>query len=88
MNIDKYKKIRIICKGDGILTCRKVQNCFDICLETQINPNGGVEIKVNCDNNCSAAHGVLRFVACFDTTVNDDLSFSAELVSLTTRPIQ
>jgi hypothetical protein len=61
------------------------KNCFDICIETVLNPNGGAEIVVKCDDECSSSFNVIPFIACFDTTLNNDFSFSTNLFSLTRR---
>ncbi|EOA3904764.1 hypothetical protein ACO11K_000868 [Bacillus cytotoxicus] len=61
------------------------KNCFDICLETKTNPNGGVELVVKCNDECSSDFNVLPFQACFDTTLNNDFTYSTELVALIKR---
>ncbi|NIE93194.1 hypothetical protein F3J09_20920 [Bacillus sp. Ab-1751] len=61
------------------------RKCFNICLETKINPNDGAEIVVRCNDECSSNFKVIPFIACIDITLNDDLSFSSELFSLTKR---
>ena len=42
------------------------RNCFNICLETKINPNGGAEIVIRCNDECSPNFNVIPFIACID----------------------
>ncbi|MGC4378471.1 hypothetical protein WD019_16340 [Fictibacillus sp. Mic-4] len=68
------------------------QHCFDICFKVVIDTvNDSVETFVDCGDQCSGIdidfHDgiitiVLPLVACVDTTLNDDLSVSGQLVSL------
>ena len=39
------------------------KNCFNICLETKINPNSGAEIG---NDECSTNFNVIPFIACID----------------------
>ncbi|MFY4673222.1 hypothetical protein [Bacillus anthracis] len=57
------------------------KSCFNICLETKVNPNGGAEIFVRCNDECSSHFNVIPFIAC----VSDDLSFLVDLDSLIKR---
>ncbi|MGF9829513.1 hypothetical protein ABEX57_24420 [Bacillus anthracis] len=61
------------------------QSCFNICLETILNPNGGAQLFVNCDDQCSPDSHSLPFKACFDITLNNDFSFSTQLAALIKR---
>ncbi|MEI4801714.1 hypothetical protein ACIGHG_03295 [Bacillus sp. NPDC077411] len=61
------------------------RSCFNICLETKLNPNGGAEITVRCNDDCSSDFNVIPFTACFNTTLNNDFSFSTELAALIKR---
>ncbi|WP_242143067.1 hypothetical protein [Bacillus cereus group sp. BfR-BA-01430] len=54
-------------------------------METRINPNGGAELIVKCNDDCSSDFNVLPFQACFDTTLNNDFTYSTELVALIKR---
>lgn len=42
------------------------RNCFNICLETKINANGGAEIVIRCNDECSPNFNVIAFIACID----------------------
>ncbi|MED3127150.1 hypothetical protein [Bacillus wiedmannii] len=61
------------------------KSCFNICLETKVNPNGGAEIFVRCNDECSSNFNVIPFTACISISVKDDLSFLVDLDSLIKR---
>ncbi|KXY36125.1 hypothetical protein V4V24_09285 [Bacillus thuringiensis] len=56
-----------------------------IYLETKVNPNGGAEIFVRCNDECMSNFNVIPFIACISIAVKDDLSFLVNLDSLIKR---
>lgn len=61
------------------------KSCFHISLETKVNPNGGAEIFVGCNDECLSNFNVIPFIACVSISVKDDLSFLVDLDSLIKR---
>ncbi|WP_368935979.1 hypothetical protein [Bacillus sp. SH8-8] len=61
------------------------KSCFHISLETKVNPNGGTEIFVRCNDECLSNFNVIPFIACVSISVKDDLSFLVDLDSLIKR---
>ncbi|BAR83799.1 hypothetical protein KNN_02953 [Bacillus thuringiensis serovar tolworthi] len=61
------------------------KSCFHISLETNVNPNGGAEIFVRCNDECLSNFNVIPFIACVSISVKDDLSFLVDLDSLIKR---
>ncbi|PGK42873.1 hypothetical protein CN907_08630 [Bacillus anthracis] len=61
------------------------KSCFNICLETKVNPNGGAEIFVRCNDEFPANFNVIPFIACIAISVKDDFSFLVDLDSLIKR---
>ncbi|MRS08749.1 hypothetical protein [Bacillus anthracis] len=61
------------------------KSCFNICLETKVNPNCWAEIFVRCNDECSSHFNVIPFIACVSISVKDDLSFLVDLDSLIKR---
>ncbi|HDR4445993.1 hypothetical protein LW858_13250 [Bacillus cereus] len=61
------------------------KSCFHISLETKVNPNGGAEIFVRCNDECLSNFNVIPFIACVPISVKDDLSFLVDLDSLIKR---
>ncbi len=61
------------------------KSCFHISLETKVNPNGGAEIFVRCNDECLSNFNVIPFIAYVFISVKDDLSFLVDLDSLIKR---
>lgn len=71
-------------KGGDILSCIN-KSCFNICLESIVNPNVGAEIFVRCNDECPSNFNVIPFIACIAISVKDDFSFLSYLDSLIKR---
>ncbi|PDZ36363.1 hypothetical protein CN520_26310 [Bacillus cereus] len=61
------------------------KSCFNISLETKVNPNGGAEIFVRCNDECLSNFNVIPFIICVSISVKDHLSFLVDLDSLIKR---
>ena len=75
------------------MACTTNNVCFDVCLEITITPGGGVTVAVDCGGTCGTSPVIvispsgaivitLPLIACFSITLNDDLSVSSLLTSL------
>jgi hypothetical protein len=67
--------------------------CFDVCLVITITPGSGATSVINCDGTCGTSPTIvinpngsvvitLPLSACFSITLNDDLSVTSSLSSL------
>ncbi len=85
--------IVLIRKGGIDMACTTNNLCFNICLKIVITPGNGVVTNVNCGDVCGTSPTIeitpdgaivitLPLVACFSITLNDDLSVSTLLTSL------
>jgi hypothetical protein len=80
-------------KGGIMMSCTTNNICFDICLKITITPGSGVSTTVDCGDACGTSPTIiinpdgsivitLPLIACFSITLDDDLSTSAILTSL------
>ncbi|MGG2016347.1 hypothetical protein [Bacillus sp. S10(2024)] len=75
------------------MACTTNDVCFNVCLVITITPGGGTASVINCGEACGTSPTIvvnpngsvvitLPLLACFSITLNDDLSVSSSLTSL------